>query len=215
MFSGIVKGIGTVRERTAHGGDFTLTIAAEPAILERLEVGGSIAINGACLTATSLGAGSFTADVSSETAAVTTLGRLEPGSRVNLEPSLRVGEPLDGHLVSGHVDGIGRIVSVRPAARSVELVVEIPEVLGRYVALKGSIAIDGVSLTVNGVEGNRLRVTIIPHTRSATVIPGYVGGTPVNIEVDQVARYLESLGRPASMGLSLETLEKHGYAGNE
>jgi riboflavin synthase len=198
MFSGIVKGVGTVRERTARGGDFTLTIAADPAIVGRLEIGASIAINGACLTATSLAADAFTADISSETAAVTTLGRLEPGRRVNLEPSLRLGEPLDGHLVSGHVDGVGRIAALRPEARSLELSVEIPAALTRYVAHKGSIAIDGVSLTVNGVDGVRVRVTVIPHTRAVTVISGYAEGTPVNIEVDMIARYLESLGRPQS-----------------
>jgi riboflavin synthase len=198
MFSGIVKGVGTVRERTARGGDFTLTIAAEPAIVGRLEIGASIAINGACLTVTSFAADAFTADISSETAAVTTLGGLEPGSRVNLEPSLRIGEPLDGHLVSGHVDGVGRVATLRPAARSLELGIEIPVVLARYVAQKGSICVDGVSLTVNGVDGSRVRVTVIPHTQAVTVISEYEEGTPVNIEVDMIARYLERLGRPQS-----------------
>lgn len=196
MFSGIVKGLGTVRERSARGGDFTLEVGADPSVVAGLEIGGSIAVNGACLTATRLAPDAFTADVSSETAAVTTLGGLEPGSRVNLEPSLRLGDAVDGHLVLGHVDGVGRVAALHPAARSLELVVEIPAELARYVARKGSLTVDGVSLTVNGIDGNRARFTIIPHTRSATVISGYAEGTPVNIEVDMIARYLERLARP-------------------
>ena len=125
---------------------------------------------------------------------MTTLGALEVGSPVNLEPSLRVGDPMDGHYVTGHIDGVGRVVEIGPAARSTFLAIELPGTLSRYVARKGSIAVDGVSLTVNAVSGRTFEVNIVPHTREATVISGYAPDTPVNIEVDIVARYVERLG---------------------
>jgi riboflavin synthase len=146
---------------------------------------------------------------------VTTLGSLRAGSAVNLEPALRVGDPLDGHWVTGHVDGIGRVVALEPAARSLRIEIELPPPLSRYVARKGSIAVDGVSLTVNGIDGERFDVNVIPHTRAVTIISQYARGTPVNIEVDLVARYLERLALPVVPSVSLEMLESHGYAGNE
>lgn len=214
MFSGIIKGKGRIIEQIDRGGERQLVIGADPQLLERLGVGGSIAVNGACLTATSVAADAFTADVSRETLAVTTLGALAPGHDVNLEPSLRVGDPIDGHWVTGHVDGVGRVVALKPAARSIEITIEVPRSLSAYIARKGSIAVDGVSLTVNNVDGDRFDVNIIPHTREVTVISGYTRGTPVNIEVDIIARYLERLEGSAAR-MSLDTLESHGYASND
>lgn len=194
MFSGIVRTTGRVIEWTDLGGDARLAIGYGTDELGAIAPGASIAVNGACLTATACGPGRFEADVSKETLAVTTLGALEVGSPVNLEPSLRVGDPMDGHYVSGHIDGVGRVVEIGPAARSTFLAIELPGTLSRYVARKGSIAVDGVSLTVNAVSGRRFEVNIVPHTREATVISGYAPDTPVNIEVDIVARYVERLG---------------------
>jgi riboflavin synthase len=215
MFSGIIQGNGKILERTDKGGDRQLTIGADAGILERLDIGGSVAVSGVCLTATSRSAEAFTADVSRETLAVTTLGSLSLGGRVNLEPSLRVGDPVDGHWVTGHVDGVGRITALRPAARSVALTIELPRDLGRYVARKGSITVDGVSLTVNAVDNDRFEVNIIPHTRDVTIISEYARGTPVNIEVDMIARYLERLGQAGTSRISLDMLESHGYASND
>lgn len=194
MFSGIVRTTGRVIERTDMGGDARLAIGFGTDELGAIAPGASIAVNGACLTATACGPGRFEADVSKATLAVTTLGTLEVGSPVNLEPSLRIGDPMDGHYVSGHIDGVGRVVEIGPAARSTFLAIELPGTLNRYVARKGSIAVDGVSLTVNAVRGRRFEVNIVPHTREATVISGYAPDTPVNIEVDIVARYVERLG---------------------
>ena len=198
MFSGIVKCVGRVLERTDSGGDARLAIGYETGELGALAPGSSIAVNGACLTATACGPGRFEADVSKATLSVTTLAALPVGSRLNLEPSLRVGDALDGHFVSGHVDGVGRVVEIAPAARSTRLAIELPAPLCRFVARKGSVAVDGVSLTVNAVEGCRFEVNIVPHTREVTVISGYAPGTAVNIEVDIVARYLERLGGEGS-----------------
>ena len=178
-----------------------------------LAVGGSIAVNGVCLTAVAVAPHGFTADVSAATLAVTTLGRLVAGSRVNLEPPLRAGDPLDGHIVTGHVDGVGEVVGVEPVGGSKRIVVAVPAALSRYIAPKGSVAIDGVSLTVNGVGAAELEVNIIPHTQAVTVIGEYVRGTAVNIEVDMLARYLERLVQPdAPRGVDLATLREHGYA---
>src|SRR5690606_37391216 len=154
---GIVKEVGRIVEQHDAGGDRRVTIGHSGAI-GRPAIGASIAVNGVCLTATTSSEGRFTVDVSSETLAVTTLGGCAAGTRVNLEPALALGDPLDGHLVSGHVDGVGRVVAVGRAARSVTLAIELPAELSRYVARKGSVAVDGVSLTVNAVSGNRFDV---------------------------------------------------------
>jgi len=215
MFSGIVKGVGRLRETLAQGGDRQLIVDAPPDVLAPLTIGGSIAVNGVCLTAVARTFDSFTADVSRETLAVTTLGSLGPASPVNLEPSLRFGDPVDGHWVMGHVDGVARVLAIAPAARSITLTIELPRELARYVARKGSIAVDGVSLTVNAVETERFAVNVIPHTRDITIISRYVRGTPVNIEVDLIARYLERLEQPAASALTIEMLESHGYASND
>ena len=213
MFSGLVKGIGRVASRTSSGGDARFAIELGSAAVGPIAVGGSIAVNGVCLTAVAVAPGGFTADVSAATLAVTTLGRLAAGSRVNLEPPLKAGDPLDGHIVTGHVDGVGEVVSVDRIGGSKRIVVAVPAALSRYIAAKGSVAVDGVSLTVNAVEAAEFEVNIIPHTQAVTVIGEYARGTAVNIEVDMLARYLERLVQPdAPRGVDFATLREHGYA---
>ncbi len=216
MFSGIVQGVGSIVTQTMLGADQRLTIALGGAAIAPPAIGGSIAVNGACLTAIAVAEDRFSADVSVETLAVTTFGRLGPGARVNVELPVRAGDPLDGHLVTGHVDGVGHVLELRPAGRSLSLAIELPPALARYVAAKGSIAVDGVSLTVNAVRGTRFEVNVIPHTQHVTVIGEYRRGTAVNIEVDMIARYLERLFEPAERtGVALSFLETHGYARND
>lgn len=212
MFTGIIKAKGTVRQLERSAGDVRLSVVSADLDWSVYEVGESIAVNGVCLTAIAIGAEGFDADVSMETLEVTGLGSLAVGSAVNLEPALRVGEALGGHLVSGHVDCIGRVVEFAIDARSVRLGIEVPREYARYMAKKGSVAIDGVSLTINEVSGNRLQLNIIPHTAAATTIGDYAVGTAVNIEVDQVARYLERLLAQDESGVTLETLRANGYA---
>lgn len=213
MFTGIIRGVGTIAESSDSGGDRRITIDLGELELPALEVGDSIAVNGVCLTVTGFDAGRFSADVSVETLQVTTLGSLEVGAGVNLEPALCVGDALDGHFVMGHVDGVGRVRMLTPAARSQRLEFEMPAALAPYVARKGSIAVDGVSLTVNAVSGNVFEVNIVPHTSEMTIISGYRVGTAVNIEIDMIARYLERLASADgdSDGVNLELLRKHGY----
>lgn len=213
MFSGLVKGMGRVAARTSRGADVRFAVELGSAAMPPLTVGGSIAVNGVCLTAITATERSFEADVSAATLAVTTLGRLDVGSKVNLEPPLRAGDPLDGHIVTGHVDGVGEVVALDPVGGSKRLVVRFPAELARYIAPKGSVAIDGVSLTVNAVGASELEVNVIPHTQSVTVIGEYARGTAVNIEVDMLARYLERLVQGSQRdGVDLAFLRKHGYA---
>ena len=197
-----------------RGGDVRLRVDAGGLDLESVAAGDSIAVNGACLTAVRLRAGSFAADVSRETLDNTTLGTLVEGSRVNLETALTLATPLGGHLVTGHVDGVGRLTGRREDGRSWRLEIEVPEALARYVARKGSICVDGISLTVNEVRGTRFGVNIVPHTMEATNLGERRTGDPVNIEVDIVARYLERLvgaGTEAG-GLTRGLLEEYGFA---
>ncbi|HKE44188.1 MAG TPA: riboflavin synthase [Steroidobacteraceae bacterium] len=193
MFAGIIQAVGTISERREHGGDVELTIDAGTLSLDATRIGDSICVSGVCLTVTRTTASRFATDVSRETLSLTTLGDLEPASRVNLEPALRAGEPIGGHLVSGHVDGIGRLVSRGADARSERFEFELEPALARYVARKGSICIDGVSLTVNEVAGARFGVNLIPHTLASTTLGGLRPGARVNIEVDLIARYVERL----------------------
>jgi riboflavin synthase len=211
VFSGIVKGCGRILESAEQGGDRRLVIGTAGVDLGAIGTGASIAVNGVCLTALDPRTDAFAADVSAETLARTTLGLLAPEDPVNLEASLRLGDTLDGHLVYGHVDGVGRVVEIKADARSVALTIELPRALSRYVAVKGSIAVDGVSLTVNQVAGDRFSVNIIPHTRDITVISRYAHGSPVNIEVDMIARYLERLQSAGGDGISREMLRRHGF----
>ena len=211
MFTGIIAGIGRVAAREAIGGDCRFAIDLGTADFQQPKVGDSIAVNGVCLTATAVTGRQFTADVSVETLAVTTLGGLDAGAPVNIEPALRVGDSLSGHFVSGHVDGIGRLRAAGSAGRSQRLDFDVPAELLRYLARKGSVAVDGVSLTINAVSATGFAVNIVPHTREMTIISAYRTGTAVNIEVDVIARYLERLaGSP--QGIDREFLSKHGYS---
>lgn len=212
MFTGIIQTTGVIRQRQTTGGDCHLFIAADGLPWLDYAVGDSIAVNGVCLTAVSLQADGFATDVSNETLSVTTLGKLTEGSRVNLEPALAVGDRLGGHMVSGHVDGVGQVISRQQDARAEQFEIELPAELGRYIARKGSLAVDGVSLTINKVSGNTVGLTIIPHTISETIISDYRPGTSVNIEVDMMARYLERLiGNDTGSGISRDFLKAHGY----
>jgi riboflavin synthase len=213
MFTGIIKGVGRVVELAPIGGDRRLSIDHAGVDLGLLAVGDSVAVSGVCLTVVEREDSQFSADVSLETLTRTTLEHLEAGDTVNLEPALRVGDALGGHFVSGHVDGVGRVRRIEPDGRSQRVAFELDSELLRYVATKGSIAVDGVSLTVNGVDGNGFDVNIVPHTREMTGISGYRVGTAVNIEVDVIARYLERLGGRG--GIDLEFLQAHGYTVEE
>ena len=193
MFTGIVQGVGTVRTIAARGGDVTVVFDTGQVSLDDVAVGGSISVSGACLTATQLAGSTFTADVSRETLSLTTLGTWQPGTRVNIEKALLAGQPLGGHYVTGHVDAVGAGVSRLDDARSVRVVFRLPPVLARYVARKGSICIDGVSLTVNGAQADTFDVNLIPHTLEVTTLGELAPGRRVNLEVDIIARYLERL----------------------
>ncbi len=193
MFTGIVQGTGTVSALRERSGDVSLDIAPGRLSLRDSKTGDSVAVSGVCLTITDLGDTRFAVDVSRETLAHTTLGELEPRQPVNLELALRAGDPLGGHLVSGHVDGVGAIVARRQDGRSWRLQFEVPRDLSRYIAPRGSICIDGVSLTVNEVDGARFDVNVIPHTLDVTTLGALEPGARVNIEVDLIARYLQRL----------------------
>jgi len=196
MFTGIVQGVGTVRAIEPRGGDVTLVFDTAGVSLADIELGGSIAVGGVCLTATRFDAASFAADVSRETLSLTTLGSWVVGSRVNLEKALLAGQALGGHYVTGHVDGVGELVSRHDDARSVRMEFRVPPELARYVARKGSICIDGVSLTVNGARGDRFDVNLVPHTLEVTTLGGLQAGSRVNLEVDIIARYVERMMHP-------------------
>jgi riboflavin synthase len=192
MFTGIVQAIGTIRRIEARGGDVRLFVDAS-AVAAELAVGDSLCVSGVCLTVAAREDRIHAFDVSTETLALTTLGALREGDAVNLEPALRLSDRLGGHLVSGHVDGIGRVVAIAPDARSQRWTFQVPVPLSRYIAAKGSVCIDGVSLTVNDVGANRFGVNLIPHTAEATTFRGKRAGDAVNIEVDLIARYVERL----------------------
>jgi riboflavin synthase len=193
MFTGIVQAVGTVVALTPRGGDVELLVDTAGLGLADASVGDSIAVAGACLTATRLDGSRFAADVSNETLTKTTLGRLSRGSRVNLEKALKAGQALGGHYVTGHVDGVGRVVTTHDDGRSWRVTFEVPAELARYVASKGSVTIEGVSLTVNEVDGASFGVNLIPHTREVTTLGLLRDGDPVNVEIDIIARYVERL----------------------
>lgn len=193
MFSGIIIAVGKIAGIESIKGDMRAVIDAGGMDLSDVAIGDSISVNGVCLTVVARTASTFTADVSAETLACTTFKHLGVGMRVNLEKALQVSARLHGHIVTGHVDGTGTIVSVSPDGRSIRYVIRVPEALSRYVCKKGSICIDGVSLTVNDVQGAEVGVNLIPHTLEQTILADYRPGTTVNIEVDIIARYLERL----------------------
>ncbi len=213
MFTGIIRGVGQIVEQADVGGDRRLTIDVQDVGLPTLHEGDSVAVNGVCLTVVKSAGQRLDADVSLATLTVTTFGELSVGASVNLEPALRLGEPLDGHLLTGHVDGIGHVTDIRQSARSQVMQFEVPRDLAPYIARKGAVAVDGVSLTVNAVAKETFEVNIIPHTQEKTIMTRYKTGTAGNIEVDIIARYLERLttSRDKSAGVSLELLQKHGY----
>ncbi len=212
MFTGIIKAKGTISAMDRRGGDVRLSVRSDGLPWSDYDLGESIAVNGVCLTAVALHEDGFDTDVSVETLDVTALGGLDVGSSVNLEPAISLGERLGGHLVSGHVDCTGRVMARNSDARSIRLVIEIPKDYARYVAKKGSVCVDGVSLTVNEVSGNTFELNIIPHTADVTIIDDYAAGTVVNVEVDLLARYLERLLDKDGDNISIEFLKAHGYA---
>jgi riboflavin synthase len=193
VFTGIIQAVGTIANMENRGGDMRLRIATGKLSLDDVALGDSIAVNGVCLTVVELPGDGFVADVSRETMTHTSLASLKTGSSVNLEKALTLATRLGGHLVSGHVDGLGEVVSRSDDARSVHFVIRAPDELAKYIAHKGSITIDGTSLTVNQVNGAEFDLNIVPHTIQETIIGGYQAGTKVNLEVDIIARYLERL----------------------
>lgn len=199
MFTGIIEGIGRVARREARGGDLRLWIDAGSLPFDAVALGESIAVNGVCLTVVEFDARGFVADVSNETLSLTTLDALPRGAPVNLERAMLPGTRFGGHMVAGHVDGVGRVAGVHDDARSQRWRFEVPARLLRYIAVKGSICVDGVSLTVNGVDATGFDVNLVPHTLQHTVFGRTPVGTAVNLEVDLVARYVERLleGRAA------------------
>lgn len=216
MFTGIIQAIGQIERLEPRGGDVRIQVATAALAMGDVRMGDSIAVNGVCLTVASQAERGFAADVSRETLGVTSLGGLKPGSRVNLEKALTLSTPLGGHLVSGHVDGMGRLLEQRPDGRSMRLRIESPSELARYIAPKGSICLDGVSLTVNRVEGFRFELNIVPHTLRETIIGGYREGRMINLEVDLIARYLERLlfaerAAKSGTGISEAFLARHGF----
>lgn len=193
MFTGIIQSVGRIAAIEGDVQDIRLRIETGKLPLDSVALGDSIATSGVCLTVTELPGDGYWADVSPETLSLTTLGQKSVGDAVNLEPSLTLDTPLGGHLVSGHVDGVGRIESIVEDARFWRVSVEAPANLARYIAVKGSICVDGTSLTVNQVTGARFELTIIPQTWEETVFSEYALGSAVNLEVDVIARYLERL----------------------
>lgn len=215
MFTGIIQAVGEVAAIEQTGGDVKLRIKTGDLPLEDVRLGDSIATNGVCLTVTELPGDGYWADVSTETLSLTSLKSTVVGSAVNLEKSLTPTTALGGHLVSGHVDGLGRVVGLTRDARSWRVSIEAPSDLARYIAQKGSICVDGTSLTVNSVEGARFELNIIPQTWEETVFSGYALGSEVNLEVDVIARYLERLLQsgvaPMASSITVETLKNAGY----
>lgn len=193
MFTGIIEDIGVIKSLQPSGGDIRLTIKPNNLDLSDVALGDSIANNGVCLTVTALSGSTFSADVSHETIKRTGFAHYKAGSKVNLEKALQVNGRLGGHIVSGHVDGVGQVLSIESVGRYVEIWLSAPVSLAKYLAEKGSITVDGVSLTVNKVDGSHFLITLIPHSLQETIIGLYQVGTQVNLEVDVIARYLERL----------------------
>ena len=218
MFTGIIQAVGEVAATQPSGGDLRLRVQTGKLDLSDVQLGDSICTNGCCLTVIELPGDGYWADVSVESLNFTTLGDLKPGSKVNLEKALTPASRLGGHIVSGHVDGVGEVVSLEEDARSIRFVLRAPDALAKYNAHKGSITVDGTSLTVNAVNGAEFDLNIIPQTMAETVFGEYKPGSRVNLEVDVIARYLERLvqGDDAAKpgyggGVSMQTLAENGY----
>lgn len=212
MFSGIIEAVGTLSDIERSGADAHVRIAVAAMDLSDVRIGDSIAVSGVCLTATAVTNAAFEADVSAETLSRTTFGRRRIGDRVNLEKSLVMSERLGGHLVSGHVDGVARVEARTVEGRSVKLTLHVAHELARYIAVKGSVCLDGVSLTVNEVDGDRFGVNIVPHTLDATTLASLKVGDDTNLEVDLIARYLERLlAGDVADGVTFDALARYGF----
>ena len=215
MFTGIIEALGRIKKIEPVGGDMRLHVGAGSLDMSDVQLGDSIAVNGVCLTAIEFDNTHFVADVSNETISLTSLKDIATGSEVNLEKALLPTTRLGGHLVSGHVDGLGEVLTIKEASRSIQLIIRAPEELKHYIAMKGSICIDGTSLTVNKISNTDFEINIVPHTQQQTIIKNYKPGTKVNLEVDLIARYLERLlmkqDDNATSGITLETLAKAGF----
>ncbi|MEI8648825.1 riboflavin synthase [Paraglaciecola sp. Hal342] len=219
MFTGIIEDVGHIESLTPTGDDIRLRIRVSKLDMSDVALGDSIANNGVCLTVVDMSASGFSADVSHETIKRSGFADYKAGSKVNLEKAMLPSSRFGGHIVSGHVDGVGEVISVNPVGRYVEIWVQAPNDLARYLAEKGSITVDGVSLTVNAVDGAKFLITLIPHSLQETIIGGYKKGTKINLEVDVIARYLERLmlgDKAAQSGqqksdISMAFLAENGY----
>ncbi len=218
MFTGIIEALGTITKLERRGEDIRLTVSSDKLDMSDVALGDSIATNGVCLTVTDMGSDYYCADVSAETIKYTGFAHYRSGSKVNLEKAMRPVDRFGGHIVSGHVDGVGTVARIEKHTDYVEIWVKAPTSLAKYIAHKGSITVDGVSLTVNDVNGAEFMLWIIPHTLQETVIGTYKPGTSVNLEVDVVARYLERLmlgdkaAEPnAKSGISMAFLAENGF----
>lgn len=217
MFTGIIEAIGSIAAMQPLGADMRVSVASAGLDLDDVVLGDSIAVNGICLTVVSLEERGFSADVSAETLKWTAFSQLRPGSRVNLEKALTPSSRLGGHLVSGHVDGVGELQQRVTEGRSVRLRIKAPDELARYIARKGSICVDGISLTVNDVDGAVFSLNIVPHTLAGTTLDNAVAGQRFNLEVDLIARYLERLmlgeraAQPRQGAISEAFLAENGF----
>ena len=218
MFTGIIQAVGTVGAIQSKGIDSRFYIKRKDLSLDNVQLGDSIAVNGVCLTAIELPGDGFWADVSGETLAKTVFKRINVGSQVNLEKAVLATTHLGGHMVSGHVDGLGNIIHRSDAGRSIHFKIQAPKELAKYIAAKGSITVNGISLTVNEVDGSVFELNIVPHTLEQTTLNDVVVGDEVNIEVDIIARYLERLllgdkvlENSANSGVSIDMLAKNGF----
>ena len=221
MFTGIIQAVGSITALENRGGDMRIGINTGSLPMDDVCIGDSIAVSGVCLTVVELGGNGFSADVSGETLGLTLLGSMVVNDVVNLEKALTLETRLGGHLVSGHIDGIGEVTARREDSRSIQFSIKAPDELARYISTKGSICVDGVSLTVNAVNGAEFELNIVPHTLEATTMNACQPGRKVNLEVDLLARYLERLllGDAAAQpgpgeGITRELLEAHGFSVN-
>lgn len=215
MFTGIIEAVGTIGAKQEKGGDVRLRIVSAALDMSDVKLGDSIATNGVCLTVVALNADGFWADVSNETIRHSSLNNLGEGAQVNLEKAMLVSARFGGHIVSGHVDGVAEVVSLNNDGRSVQIEITPPPELNKYIAHKGSITIDGVSLTVNELTARGFLLNIVPHTAGQTIIANYQVGSRINLEVDVIARYLEQLltpeQAPQQSKLSKEFLAANGF----
>lgn len=218
MFTGIVESVGTIAAITPKGEDITLVIHSDTLDMQDVKLGDSIATNGVCLTVIKLETERYHADLSLETLTKSSFSQLTVGSRVNLEKAMLPTTRFGGHIVSGHVDGVGEIIERQQLGRAIEFWISMPEALSKYVAEKGSITVDGISLTVNGVRKNAFKITIVPHTSAGTTIDEFQVGRKVNLEIDVLARYLERLlhadrqENTTDSRLTLAFLQENGFA---